>query len=275
MEIFTYAFMQRAFIVGNIIGFVAPLVGVFLILKRLSLIGHTISHVALAGVALGLFLGLYPVLTAIIISIIAALLIENLREKYQDYAELSLSIILAAGLGFMTLLVSMLQNNARILSYMFGSITMVTVRDLYVIIPLGFIMTLIIFIFYYGFIFLTFNESQARLAGVPVRFFNVLFMIMISTTVSLSMRIIGGLLIASLISLPVAAALQVAGSFKNTIIFSIFFSLLSVNTGLFFSFYLDLAPGGTIILAGVACLLMAILYNNIHSIFLRHDSKSK
>ncbi len=265
MEIFTYSFMVRAFIVGNIIGFVAPLLGVFLILKRLSLIGHTIAHVALAGVALGLFLGLNPVMTAVVVSLGATFVIENLRERYENYAELSLSIILASGLGLMTVLVSLLRENARILSYMFGSITMVTRGDLYTVLPLGIVMTVLIIIFYYGFIYITFNEHQARLAGVPVRYLNILFMVMIALTVSLGMRIIGGLLIASLISLPVAAALQVAHSFRSTIIYSILFSLLAVNVGLYISFYRDLAPGGTVILTGVGCLILALLYNNIKS----------
>lgn len=266
MDIFNYSFMVRAFIVGNIIGFVAPLLGVFLILKRLSLIGHTLSHVALAGVALGLFLGFFPVLTAIIISIIAALVIEYLRDKYQNYAELSLSIILASGLGLMTVLISMLRDNSRILSYMFGSITLVTQRDLYIVIPLGVFMIATIFVFYYGFVYITFNEQQARLGGVPVELLNILFMVMISITVSLAMRIIGGLLIASLISIPVAAALQVARSFRGTIVYSILLSLLAVNSGLFISFYLDLAPGGTIILTGVFCLILSLIYNKIRNI---------
>ena len=263
MEIFTYTFMQRAFIVGNVVGIIAPLMGVFLILKRLALIGHAISHVALAGVAVGLFLGIYPVVTAIFVTIIAALFIENLRNKYQDYAELSLAIILATGLGLMTVLISMLQNNVRIISYLFGSITLVTSQDLYLIIPLGALLCFIVFRLYYGFIYLTFHEEQAILAGVPVKYFNIVFMIMIALTVSLSIRIVGGLLIASLISLPVACALQIAGSFRGTIWYSIIFGLLMVNSGLIISFYYDLAPGGTIILTGVACLLGTLVYKKV------------
>lgn len=269
MEIFSYAFMQRAFIVGNIIAVIAPMLGVFLVLKRLALIGHTIAHVALAGVALGLFLGIYPVFMAIIVSVFAALIIEKLRENYEDYAELSLAIILATGLGLMTILVSMLPNNARILSYLFGSISMVTQQDLYLIIPLGIVISLIIFILYHGFIYITFNEQQARLSGVPVRLLNILFMVLISITVSLSMRIVGGLLIASLITLPVAAGLQLANSFKATIFYSIFFGLISVNSGLMISFYYDLAPGGVIIMVGVVCLLLSIIYKNIRENFMK------
>lgn len=257
-EMLTYSFMQRAFIVGNVIAVIAPLIGVFLIMKRLALIGNTISHVALAGVALGMILGIYPVYMALLISVIAALGIERMRKSYQDYAELSLSIILATGLGMATILISLAPNSAGIMSYLFGSITLVTRQDLSIVIPLGIIITLVVFKYYYGLFYLSFNEEDARLSGIPVRFLNIVFILIISLTIALSMRIIGGLLIASLISIPVATALQLARSFKGTIIYSIFFAVVSVNSGLTFSFYYDLAPGGTIIITGVAILVLVI-----------------
>lgn len=257
-EIFTYSFMQRAFLIGNIIAVIAPLIGVFLILKRLSLIGNTISHVALAGIALGLLLGIYPIFLAILVSVAAALGIEKIRSRFSDYAELSLSIILAAGLGTAAILISMLKNSTGIMSYLFGSLTIVSTQDLYIIVPLAVVIVLIIFIYYYGFFFLSFNEKDARMAGIPTKFLNLSFMIIISITVSLSMRIVGGLLIASLISIPVASALQLAHSFKETILLSILAGVLSVNTGLIGSFYLDLAPGGTIIIVNIVFFLLAV-----------------
>lgn len=262
-DILSYSFMQRAFIVGNMIAIIAPLVGVFLILKRLSLIGHTISHVALAGIALALLLGIYPIPVAIIVSIFAALGIEKLRENYSDYAELSLSIVLAAGLGIATIFISLSRNSAGIMSYLFGSITLVNTTDLYTVIPLSLGIVLVIMIYFYGFFYLAFNEKDARLAGVPVRFLNIVFIVLIAITVSLSMRIVGGLLISSLITLPVATSLQLARSFKQTVFYSIATAVLSVNSGLIISFYFDLAPGGTIILTNVLCLLIVIIYNAI------------
>lgn len=256
-EVFTYTFMQRAFFVGNMIAIIAPLIGVFLILKRLSLIGNTISHVALVGVAIGLLIGVYPIYPAILISVAAALAIEKIRDKLSDYAELSLSIILATGLGLATILISLADNSAGIMSYLFGSLTLVTNVDIFTVMPLAIIIIGLIFIFYYGFFYLSFNERDARLAGVPIKFLNILFMIIISLTVSISMRIVGGLLIASLISIPVATALQLARSFKETILYSILSGILSVNTGLVIAFYLDLAPGGTIILLNVFCFIIA------------------
>ncbi|MCK8826501.1 metal ABC transporter permease [Natroniella acetigena] len=263
VEIFSYSFMQRAFIVGNIIAIICPLVGVFLVLKRLSLIGHTLSHVALAGVALGMILGVYPVYAALLVSVLAALGIEKLRKDYKDYAELSLSIILAIGLGVATILISLSNNNSGVFSYLFGSISLITRQDLFVVIPLGLLIIGIISFLYYGFFFLAFNEEDAKLAGVPVRLLNLLFIILVSITISLSMRIIGSLLVSSLITLPVATSLQLAKSFKQTILYSVVFSMLALNTGLISSFYYDLAPGGTIIIVSVFYLLGAILYKNI------------
>ncbi len=264
-EILTYSFMQRAFMVGNIVGIIAPLIGVFLVLKRLSLIGNALSHVALTGVAIGMILGVYPVYIALIVSILAALGIEKLRKDYADYAELSLSIILAAGLGLATILISLSKNSSGIFSYLFGSISLVTDQDILVVLPLAILIILVVVIFYYGFFFMAFNEGDAKLAGIPTDKLNILFMILVSITVSISMRIIGGLLISSLITLPVAASMQLAKSFKQTIIYSILFSLLAVNLGLFISFYYNLASGGTIIIASVSCLLLAVGYKKIRA----------
>jgi zinc transport system permease protein len=261
LEILSYGFMQRAFIVGNVIGIIAALIGVILILKRLALIGHTLSHVALAGVALGMLLGVYPVYIALIVSIIAGLGIEELRKKYSDYAELSLSIVLASGLGLASILISLNSSNSGIFSYLFGSISLVSTKDLFLVVPLGLLVIGVMVALYYGFFFLAFSEQDAKLAGIPVRLLNVLFIVLVSITISLSMRIVGGLLISSLITLPVATALQVAKSFKGTMLYSVLFSVLAVNSGLVISFYQDLAPGGTIILASVGYLLLVLFFN--------------
>ncbi len=271
LEIFSYSFMQRAFIAGNVIAIIAPIIGVFLNMMRLSMMGHTLSHVALAGVALGIFLGFPPLYMALIVTIGAALAIEKLKESFKDYAEISLAIILAAGLGLTTILVSLSHSNTAIFSYLFGSISLVTRDDLYIVIPLGMIILSLTIIFYNGFFFLAFNEDEAKMAGVPVRALTTIFMIMVAVVVSLSMRIVGGLLISSLIILPVAAAMQIATSLKNTIFLSILISLVSVNSGILISFYWDLAPGGTIILSAVFCLVVLMIHKKV-KLYIKHRS---
>ena len=266
LEFLNYRFMKRALLAGNLVGIVAPLVGVFLNLRRLSLIGHALSHVALAGVAIGLFAGFFPIYSAIIVSIIAALAIEKLRRDYADYAELSLAIILAAGLGIATILINLSQRSAGIQSYLFGSISLVGSRDIYIILFLTLIIIAIIVKYYYGFFFLAFNEDEARLAGVPAKPLNIIFMIVTSLTVALSIQIVGTLLIASLITIPVATGMLLGKSFKMTIFYSIFFSLISVNAGIILSFYYDLASGGTIILFSVLLLLVVIFIKKVFNI---------
>lgn len=266
-EVFTYSFMQRAFLVGNIVAIICPIIGVIVTLKRLTLIGETLSHVALAGAALGLILNIYPVYLIIIITVFAALGIDKLSRDYRDYAEISLSVILAAGLGLAIVLINLSNSSGSIFSYLFGSIILISKEDLRLILPLGIVISGIMIWFYYGFLYLSFNEEEAKLAGVPIRALNLIFMVMISLTISFSLRIVGGLLVASLITLPVATALQIAKSFKQTMIYSICFGLLAINTGLFLSFYFDLASGGTIILSSTVFLLLALLYKRIKKKF--------
>ncbi|MCG4585339.1 metal ABC transporter permease, partial [Anaerosalibacter bizertensis] len=131
LDIFSYSFMQRSLIMGIIIAIIAPTIGLFLVLRRLSVIGDAISHVALAGAAFGLLLGIYPVYTAIGFSIIAVLGVEKLRKEYSEYAELSLSIVLSAGIGLASILIS-LGNTSGIFSYLFGSLALVTKKDIWV-----------------------------------------------------------------------------------------------------------------------------------------------
>jgi len=189
-----------------------------------------------------------------------------LRRDYSDYAELSLAIILAAGLGIATILINLSQRSAGIQSYLFGSISLVGTRDIYIIFSLAILIIAIIIKFYYGFFFLAFNEDEARLAGVPARSLNIIFMIVTSLTVALSIQIVGTLLIASLITIPVATGMLLGKSFKMTIWYSILFSLISVNTGIILSFYFDLASGGTIILFSVILLLFVIIFKKIFNI---------
>src|SRR5690554_1409107 len=151
----TYGFMQKSFIMGIMISLIAPTIGYFLVLRRQSVIGDTLSHVALSGAAFGMLTNIYPVYTAIIFSIIAALGIEGLRKKYENYAELSLAIILSTGVGLASILIS-LGNTQGVLSYLFGSLALITNRDLFLVISLGIIIFITIILFYQGLFYITF-----------------------------------------------------------------------------------------------------------------------
>ena len=259
---FSYEFMQRSFIMGILIALIAPTIGYFLVLRRQSVIGDTLSHVALAGVAFGMITNTYPVYTAIIFSVISAIGIEGLRKKYQDYAELSLSIVLSAGVGLASILIS-LGNTQGILSYLFGSLALITSEDIILVVVLGILTFITIAFFYKGLFYMIFDEESAYLAGVPVRFTNLFFSILVALTIAISIRIVGVLLISSLMVLPVATSLLISNSFKSGLIYSNIFGIISVIVGLILSFYLDLAPGGTIVLAALGILLLVLLVEKI------------
>ncbi|KXG76136.1 metal ABC transporter permease [Thermotalea metallivorans] len=260
LEILQYGFMQRALLAGMIVGILCPLIGIFLVLRRMSLIGDSLSHVALAGVAAGIFGGIYPLGTALIFSVGAALAIEQLRKSYQQYAELAIAIILSAGIGTAVVLISLAKGfNVDLFGYLFGSITTVRKEDLWLITGLGILIVLSIKLLYKELFYIAFDEEGARLAGIPVKGINHFFILMIATTITLSMRIVGILLVSSLMVIPVATSLQVAKSFKHATILSVIFAQGAVILGIFISYYFELASGGTIVLLAVAILLVVLI----------------
>ncbi|ABR47382.1 ABC-3 protein [Alkaliphilus metalliredigens QYMF] len=268
-EILTYGFMQRAFMAGIMIAVICPAIGIFLVLRRLSMIGDTLSHVALAGVAGGMLWGIYPIYSALGFSVLAALAIERLRKEYAQYAELSIAIILSAGIGLATILISMGNANAAIFSYLFGSIALVSSQDIMTVMGLGVFILLSVLVFYRGLFYIAFDEEAAKLAGVPVKFINLYFTILIAMTIAISMRIVGILLVSSMMIIPVATSLQLAKSFKGAFSYSILFGLISVLIGLTLSFYGDLAPGGAIVVTAVMILMVVLVTKTARGNYLR------
>ncbi|HZK37791.1 MAG TPA: metal ABC transporter permease [Clostridia bacterium] len=263
LEILRYGFMQRAFLAGIIVAVICPAIGIFLVLRRMSMIGDTLSHVALAGVAGGMLGGIYPVYSALGFSVLAALAIEGLSKEYEQYKELSIAIIFSAGIGLATIFISLGNSNSAIFSYLFGSIGLVSSRDIWIIFILGLYILISILFFYRHLFYIAFDEEAARLAGVPVKWINLYFIILVAMTIAISMRIVGVLLVSSLMIVPVATSLQLVKSFKQTFICSILFGVLSVVIGLFISFYVDLAPGGTIVISSILILIVVILIKHI------------
>lgn len=263
-EILQYGFMQRALAAGMIVGVLCPLIGIFIVLRRMSLIGDSLSHVALAGVAAGVLTNTYPMGMALVFSIIAAFAIEKLRKKYLEYAELAIAIILSAGLGTAVVLIGLAKNtNIDLMGYLFGSITTVLKEDLWLIAVLGSIIILSVKMLYKELFYIAFDEEAARLSGIPVRTINLFFIIIIATTITLSMRIVGILLVSSLIVIPVATSLHIAKSFRHAMVLSIIFAQISVVVGIFISYWLELAPGGTIVLLSVFILLLVVIGKSI------------
>lgn len=264
-EVLQYGFMQRALISGMIIGVLCPLIGIFIVLRRMSLIGDALSHVALSGIAAGVLVNVYPLGTALFFSVIAALAMEKLRKSYEQYAELSTAIILSAGIAVAVVLISLARSfTVDLFGYLFGSITTVLPGDLYLIAVLGLFIIVSIKLLYKELFYIAFDEESARLAGIPVKTINVFFIVITAATITLSMRIVGILLVSSLMVIPVATSLQVAKSFNQAVVLSVIFAEASIVSGIFISYYMELASGGTIVLLSIIFLISVIIIKNMH-----------
>jgi len=264
-DIFSYPFMQRALLIGIIISIISSSMGLFLVLRRFSMVGDTLSHTALAGVALGMITNTYPFYTAIVTTLAASVIVEKLRKEYKEYAELSLAIVMAAGIGIASLLISIGKNKTiGIMNYMFGSISLVTEEDLKIVLFLGAIIISIILFLFRALFYITFDESDAKLRGIPVSKLNLLFAMLVAITITLSMRIVGILLVSSMMTVPVATSIQVAKSFKQAFIYTNIFGVLSVTLGLITSFIFDVAPGGSIVTISLLLLLLVIILKKLY-----------
>lgn len=255
---FEYAFMQNAFIVAVLISLVCPLIGIFLVLRRYSMIGDSLSHASLAGVAIGLLLDVNPILSAFGLTSIFGILIEVLRQRFREYAELILVIILSLSVGIAITVISSGMVHTNVESFLFGSILTVTQEDVWSVLLLSIISIVTIIRLYPQLVMLTFDEDGARIAGVKTRLINYVFAVLVAATISVSIRIVGILVISSLIALPVATALQLRKGFRRTMELSVIFSFLDIILGLSLAYWIDAAPGGVTAIISVVMLLAVI-----------------
>ncbi len=264
LDIFQYGFVLRGFQAGIIIAIIAPLIGMFLVLRRYSLIADTLSHVSLAGVAVGLLLKVNPLITAIIAAVLSSVLIERLRMSKRIYGESALSIFLSGSLALAIILISLAGGfGVDLFSYLFGSIVTVRQNDVYIIAGLGIAVIGIIIAFYKELVYTTFDEEAAQVSGVPTKFINILLIVLAALTVSLSIPIVGVLLIAALIVIPVVTALQFRLGFLQTIIVAEVISIVSVIGGIIAAYYLNVSTGGTIVLFTVLVFITAYMLQRV------------
>lgn len=260
-NIFQYGFLTRGLEAGIIVAVIAPLIGIFLVLRRYSLIADTLAHVSLAGIAIGLLLGINPAVTTLAATILASLGIERLRISKRVYGESALALFLSGSLALAIVLLSLARGfNTNLFNYLFGSIVTVTMSDVYVIAALGVVVIVILATFYKELVYISFDEEAARASGIPTRFINTILIILAALTVSLCIPVVGVLLIAALIVIPIVTALQLRRSFKSTILYAEIISLFSVISGIFTSFYLDLSTGGTIVLIMLFVFVVVLVF---------------
>jgi zinc transport system permease protein len=255
---FEFEFMRLAFMAGAVVGVLAPVVGFFLVQRQMSLIGDGIGHVAFAGVALGYLIGVSPVWTALLAAVVGAVAIEWLRARRKAAGDQALALVFYTGIaGGVVLISSAGALNANLFSYLFGSILTVTRTDLTRIALLGLGSLILIAVLLRSLLAVAIDEEGARVSGLPVPVLNGAVSLLAALTIGISMRIVGILLIAALMVLPVIAAQRVAWSLRSTMALSIGIGLSSVLAGLTISYYGNLPPGGTIVLSATGFFLAA------------------
>ncbi len=264
LEIFHYSFMVRSLEAGLLVAIIAPLIGLFLVLRRYSLIADTLAHVSFAGVALGLLLGVSPIYAALCTTVAASLGIEKLRVSAKLFGESALALFLSGSLALAAVLLSIGNGfSSDLFQYLFGSIVTVSQSEVYVIAGTGAVVALVLYVLYKELIYIAFDETAARVSGLPVSRINTLFIVMCALTVSLAIPIVGALLIAALIVIPAVAALQLEKGFTTTLIIAECISVFSVLCGIIASFYLEWAAGGTIVLIMLAAFLCIAVYKRL------------
>jgi len=253
-----YEFMRNAFAVSAAISVLCPCIGIFLVLRRFSMIGDTLAHASLAGVTLGIVSGMNPVVGAFIFTAVCGALIEFLRAYFKRNADLIMSIVLAVCVGTAITIISSGKLRMNADSFMFGSILTVARSDLAAVIILSAVSVLVLAVLFHKLVYITYDEEAAEIAGVKSRLINYVFMVLAAAAVSMSIRIVGVLVLSSIMTLPVATALQLERGFRATLLFSIVFSIIDVMSGLVLSYYIGVAPGGFTALVSVAVLALVI-----------------
>jgi len=259
LDCLVYAFMQRAFAAGIIISVLCAAVGLFLVLRRMSLLGDGLAHISFGGIAAGVFFGFYPILSALIFSVAGAFGIQKLK-KMKVYSDAAIAIFFSFGLALGVILISLSHGfNVDLYSYLFGSILVVSLVDITIILAVGLAVLATVFFFYKELFYITFDENSAKASGLPVEKLDTLLVVLTSIVVVLSMRIVGILLVSSLLVIPASIALLICKSFRQTILVSTLISALSVISGLILAFYFDLAAGGAIVMVLIGIFSIVLL----------------
>jgi zinc transport system permease protein len=260
LEVLELGFMQRALIAGVAVAITASVIGLFLVLRRNSLFGDALSHVAFGGIAVGLVANVYPLWTGMVFALTGALGITKLRHSAKIPADATVAILLAGGLALGLLLSSISQggNLANISSYLFGSILVVSVEDTLTILAMAGAILAIVIMLYRQFMYVAFDEEQAKVSGLQISKLSYLFAVLASVTVIVSMRLVGILLVSSLIVIPNITALLLGRSFKKTALISVGISIFSVVTGIAVSYAANFPPSATIVIVLITVFLTTL-----------------
>ncbi|MGY4690321.1 metal ABC transporter permease [Salibacterium sp. K-3] len=264
-------FLERGILAALCIGLTAPLLGTLLAVRRSSIISEALSHVTLTGISAGVLIGgtidhipVHPLYTGFSFSLAGSLFIEKLRQEYSSFQELAAPIILSAGIGLSAVFMSMSASGQNEwYDYLFGSVVSVGEGDLVFILITFFAASLLFGIFFKELVFVSFDQEGASVSGIAVKSVNFLFSFLTALVISMSMKVVGILLVGALISLPAAASLQLASSFRALVLWSIAIGEAAVIIGVYGSYHLNLATGGAIVVSASLLLGTVLAWKSI------------
>jgi zinc transport system permease protein len=252
--------MQRALLAALVVGLCAPLVGIFLVQRRLSLMGDGLGHIALTGVALGFLLQTNPVATAVIVASIGAIVVELIRAYGKTSGDVALAVLFYGGIAGGVLLIGLSseRSNVNLLSYLFGSLTTVSKFDIALIVSLALVIFLVTLLLKKSLFALCHDSEFAQVSGIPVKLLSMVLAVMTAVTVTIAMRVVGLLLVSALMIIPVATAQQLSKSFTGTRTMASVIGGIAAVSGVITSFYLDLAPGALIVVLVIFLFIFSI-----------------
>ncbi|WP_018256470.1 metal ABC transporter permease [Halomicrobium katesii] len=261
-----YPYMQRAFLAAVCIAVIGPVVGTFLVHREMAMIGDTLAHTAFAGVAVGLFLNsafsltLSPLLTAFVVAVVTALLVELLVEHAGAYSDTSLAIVLTGGFAVGSILITATDGGIAvgIDAYLFGSLSTVSTANVGILVVMSALVGSLVTLAYRPLLYVTFDATAARAARLNVRLYKRLMVVLTALVVVSAMQIMGVILVAAMLVVPVAAASQVAGSFKQSILLAILAAEFAAIAGVTLSYVYGLAAGGSIVVAAIGVYVVAL-----------------
>lgn len=273
----SYEFMRKAFLAATFISVIAPMLGVFLVIRRQSLMADTLSHVSLAGVALGFFLNWNPDIMTLVVVIIAAIILEYLRMIYSTYSEISIAILMSGGLALALVLMNLSGGNsaASIQSYLFGSIVTITWQQVIILAVLLVILVVLFCLFKRPMYVLTFDEDTAHVDGLPIHWMSMMFNVITGVAIAVMIPIAGALLISAIMVLPAAIGMRIGKGFNTVIIISVIMGLIGMLTGLTGSYYIETPPSASITLIFIGLFILVSIFRKLSMKIQRNKKMSE
>lgn len=260
-DFFQYDFLQRALLSGVLLSLTAPLIGIFLVARRYSLLSDTLAHVSLLGVAVGVLLGWSPVFSSLVVVAAVAVGMERLRVTGRMFGEAVLAVFLSGSLALAVVLMSFARgSSANLSSYLFGSLSTVTSTDLWLILMASAVIAVLITVSYRTLFLIALDEELARVSGASVTRINLAFFLLVAVTVALLSRVVGALLVGALMVIPTLAAFQWRQSFAVTLLIAEAVSFVAVTGGIVAAYAFGTPAGGTIVLAALGLFVTSSLF---------------